>query len=189
MIKSILIAGVGGQGILLAGDIIAQTAMESGYDVKKSEIHGMAQRGGSVVSAVRYGDKVYSPLISKGEADIILAFEKLEALRVLPYLKKSGAYIVNDYEFLPLSVAMDEKKYLDNTIQRLKEVAGSVSVVKGIELAKKTGNIRTINMVLVGALATRLGFPKEKCLSVIEKRVPRKTLSANRTAFLLGFST
>jgi len=189
MTKSILICGVGGQGILLAGDIIAQTAMEAGFDVKKSEVHGMAQRGGSVISGVRFGDRVYSPLIGKDDADIILAFEKLEALRVIEYLKPQGLYIVNDYELPTLKISMGEEEYPKGIIEELKKVASKVILVDGLRLAKQAGNVRAVNVVLLGALAKSLNLPKERWLSVIEQRVPAKTRAINRRAFLLGYSS
>lgn len=186
--KNILICGVGGQGILLASDILAQIALEFGYDVKKSEIHGMAQRGGAVISAIRFGDKVYSPLLGTHKADIILAFEKLEALRNINYLKPNGIYIVNDYEFPPLSVSMGIEKYPKNVIAQLKKTAKEVKLVDGLSLAKQAGNVKAVNMVFLGTLAKELKLPKQKCLKVIKQSVPLKTREVNQKAFLLGFS-
>ncbi|MCK4353212.1 indolepyruvate oxidoreductase subunit beta [candidate division WOR-3 bacterium] len=188
MTKSILICGVGGQGILLASDILALTALKSGFDVKKSEVHGMAQRGGAVTSAVRFGAKVYSPLISENEADIILAFEKLEALRTIKHLKQGGIYIINNYELPPLCVSAGEIEYPTNIIPQLKKVAKEVILVDGLSLARQAGNPRTVNIVLLGALAQKLNFPKEKYFQVIEQRLPEKTWKVNKKAFLLGFS-
>jgi len=187
--KSILICGVGGQGILLAGDIIAQTALETGFDVKKSEVHGMSQRGGSVISGVRFGEKVYSPLIGKGDADIILAFEKLEALRVIEYLRPQGLYIVNDYEFPTLKISMGVEEYPKGIIGELKKAAPKVILVDGLGLAKQAGNVKAANVVLLGALGKSLDLPKKSWFSVIEQRVPPKTRQANKRAFLLGYSS
>jgi indolepyruvate ferredoxin oxidoreductase beta subunit len=189
MVESILICGVGGQGTLLAGDVIARVALQYGLDVKKSEIHGMAQRGGSVISTVRFGKKVYSPIIGWGEADIILAFEKLEALRNLPYLKKNGTCIVNDYEINPMSVASGVQKYPENVIENIKKLVKKVVVIDGESLAINAGSIKTMNVVLLGRLARELEFPKDMWLSVIESRVPEKTIQMNREGFLSGFSS
>ncbi|MDI6840497.1 MAG: indolepyruvate oxidoreductase subunit beta [bacterium] len=186
--KNILICGVGGQGILLASDILAKVALNCGFDVKKSEVHGMAQRGGAVVSAVRFGDKVYSPLVGDKEADIILAFEKLEALRRVNYLKPGGTYIVNDCELPPLLVSMGEEEYPKNIVLQLKKLAKEVVLINGLGLAKQSGNPRTVNIVLLGALAKKFDFPKDKWLQVIKHTVPPKTWAANNKAFLLGFS-
>lgn len=183
----IVICGVGGQGIILASDILSLAAMEEGYDVKKSEVHGMAQRGGSVISNCIFGKKVYSPLIGLGEGDILLAFEKLEALRGLPYLKKDGTMIVNDYEWPPLTVASGDVVYPENTIETLKDKVKKLVSVNGVKIAMDLGNIRTTNVVLLGVLARFLPFKRESWLSVIERRVPGKTLEINKTAFLSGF--
>lgn len=184
----LVICGVGGQGIILASDIISLAAMEEGYDIKKSEVHGMAQRGGSVVSNCIFGKKVYSPLIGPGEGDIVLAFEKLEALRGLLYLKKNGLLIVNDYEWLPSTVASGDDMYPENITQILGEKVKNLVHADCVKVALKLGNIRCTNIVLVGLLAKYLPFSEETWLSVIEKRVPKKTIEINQDAFRKGFS-
>jgi len=147
-----VICGVGGQGIILASDILSLVAMEEGYDVKKSEVHGMAQRGGSVISNCVFGEKVYSPLIGLGEGDILLAFEKLEALRSLPYLKKNGKMIVNDYEWLPITVTSGDATYPEDIIETLKKKVKNLICVDGVKIAAGLGNIRT-SVVQTGELA------------------------------------
>jgi len=188
MTKSILICGVGGQGILLAADILSETALEAGNDVKKSEIHGMAQRGGAVTSAVRFGEKVYSPRIGKGEADILLAFEKLEALRNLASLKQGGVCIVNDYELPPLSVASGNEKYPENIYEIIKKTSEELVVLPAFKLAKELGNSKVVNTILTGALAKKLDFPKDKWLEIIKKNVKPKFLDINLKAFEIGYS-
>ena len=183
--RSVIIAGVGGQGILLASNLLSEAAMEAGYDVKKSEIHGMSQRGGDVTSTVRFGDKVYSPIVGLAGADVVLAFEKLEALRNLPYLKKEGTIIVNDYRIDPLPVASGYMEYPENTIEYLKERVKTI-VLDAKELALKAGNIRTMNVVLLGVLSKSLDIPEDIWLKVIERRVPPKAIEANKIAFRLG---
>lgn len=184
---SIVVCGVGGQGVLTASDIISIIAFKGGYDVKKSEVHGMAQRGGSVISEVRFGEKVYSPLISGGMADYILSFEKLEALRNLPRLKKGGIVICNDYEIEPTSVLMGEKNYPDDIEERIKATGVELTMVNGLELAERAGNLRTVNTVLLGALARKLSFSKELWIEATLERVPEKTYDVNRKAFELGY--
>jgi len=184
---SIVVCGVGGQGVLTASDIISIIAFKGGYDVKKSEVHGMAQRGGSVISEVRFGEKVYSPLISGGMANYILSFEKLEALRNLPRLKKGGIVICNDYEIKPASVLMGEKKYPDDIEERIKATGVELTMVNGLELAERAGNLRTVNTVLLGALARKLSFSKELWIEATMERVPEKTYDVNRKAFELGY--
>jgi indolepyruvate ferredoxin oxidoreductase beta subunit len=183
-----LICGVGGQGILLASDVLAEAAMESGYDVKKSEVHGMAQRGGSVVSHVRYGETVYSPLIGMGGADVILSFEKLEALRSIGYLAPEGVVIVNDLEILPLPCAAGLEEYPSGIVEKLRKLAKKMVLVDGLKLAKASGSPRTANVALLGSLARYLDLPRERWLGVIERRVPERFVEMNRVAFELGYS-
>ncbi len=187
-VRSILICGVGGQGILLASDILAEVALEAGYDVKKSEVHGMAQRGGSVVSHVRYGEKVYSSLIGMGDADVVLSFEKLEALRNINYLCPDGLVILNNLEILPLPCASGLEDYPTGIVEKLKRFARKIEPVDGVKLAKRAGNPRTVNVVLLGRLARHLDLPHEVWLKVIERRIPERMVEMNRTAFELGFS-
>lgn len=184
---SVIVCGVGGQGVLTASDIIAQVGLRAGLDVKKSEVHGMAQRGGSVVSAVRFGEKVYSPLVSRGMGDYILAFEKLEALRQLFQLKKSGHMIVNDYEIKPMPVLIGRTEYPDRIIERIKECIKNVNVLNATNLALQAGNIKATNTVLLGALARILEFDKSLWFDAIKKRFPKKTFDMNKKAFSLGF--
>ena len=182
---TVIVAGVGGQGILLASNLLSEAAMEAGYDVKKSEIHGMSQRGGDVISTVRFGEKVYSPIVGLGEADVILAFERLEAMRNLPYLKKEGMVIVNDYRIDPLPVASGYMEYPEGIIEFLEERVKTIAL-DARDLAEKAGNIRTMNVVLLGVLSKNLDIPEEIWLQVIERRVPPKAIEANKVAFRLG---
>jgi len=184
---NILICGVGGQGILLASDILAEVALEAGYDVKKSEVHGMAQRGGSVVSHVRYGEKVYSPLIRVGDADVILSFEKLEALRSIHYLSPDGLVVLNNIEILPIPCASGLEEYPTGIVEKLRAHARTIEVIDGVKLARKAGSPRTVNVVLLGSLAKHLELRREDWLKVIERKVPRKTVAMNRKAFELGY--
>ena len=183
---NILIIGVGGQGTLLASKIIADVAIALGYDVKVSEIHGMAQRGGSVVSQVRYGENVYSPIISKGEADFILAFEKLEAARWLDYLKPEGLIIINDERVDPLPVLSGAVEYPENIINQIKEIAANTIVVNAGDIARKAGNIKTANVVLVGVLSQAIKLPEAEMIDAIKKSVPAKALEHNLQAFKAG---
>lgn len=185
---NILICGVGGQGILLASDILAEAALVAGYDVKKSEVHGMAQRGGSVVSHVRFGEKVYSPLIGIGDADVILSFEKLEALRSIHYLSPDGLVVLNDVEILPMPCASGLVEYPTGIVEKLKGFAKKIELVDGLKLAKMAGSPKTVNVVLLGSLARHLDLLREDWLKIIERKVPEKTVQMNRTAFELGFS-
>jgi indolepyruvate ferredoxin oxidoreductase beta subunit len=183
---NILLAGVGGQGIILAGEIISEVAMASGYDVKKSEVHGMAQRGGAVSSHVRFGEKIYSPLIETGTADIILAFEKLESLRHIQYLKKDGIVIVNDQQIEPLPVSAGLDKHPDNIWDMLREKAKFVYIVDGLGIAKKLNNPRTINIAMIGALSKHLDIEESVWKDVIKNLVPKGTEELNLSAFDMG---
>ena len=186
MTKNIMIVGVGGQGTLLASRILGNTAIEKGYDVKVSEVHGMSQRGGSVVTYVKYGEKVNSPIIDKGEADIILAFERLEAIRALPYLKKGGTIVVNDREILPMPVITGATTYPNGIIDELKKVANVVSL-DALSLSVEAGSPKAVNVVLIGVLAKSLEIDKETIVNVIKKTVPEKFLQLNLKAFELGY--
>ncbi|NLK21086.1 MAG: indolepyruvate oxidoreductase subunit beta [Epulopiscium sp.] len=185
--RNILIVGVGGQGTLLTSRIIGDVAINKGYDVKMSEVHGMAQRGGSVVTHVKYGNEVYSPLVEEGCADILLAFEKLEALRWIHYLKEDGIAIVNEQEINPMPVITGAAKYPDNTIERIKEACKDTYVVDALKIAKELGNMRVLNTVLLGMLAKHLGLPEEEWNAAIERTVPPKTIEINKKAFLTGY--
>ncbi len=184
--KNIIISGVGGQGIILASELLALVAMEEGYDVKKSEVHGMSQRGGSVVSHIRIGEKIYSPLIEEGTADAILAFEKAEALRWIHYLHpEHGVVIANDLEIVPTVVAIGLDTYPENIDETIASIASQSFIVDGLKYAREAGNERTVNVVLLGVLSSFLPFSEETWLSVIEKRVPR-AIEENKKAFKLG---
>jgi len=187
-VTNILIVGVGGQGTILASRILSQLAREEGYDVKVSEIHGMAQRGGSVVTQVRMGQKVYSPLIAEGQADIILSFERLEALRWMHYLKKGGTMIINDQAIEPVPVIMGLQEYPDNIIERIRKKIPDTVAVDALSLARKCGNDKAANVVLMGLLARKMGFAKEKCLRALEEKVPPKFLELNKKAFEEGWN-
>lgn len=185
--KSVMIVGVGGQGTLLASRILGNVVIEEGYDVKVSEVHGMAQRGGSVVTYVKYGEKVYSPIISEGEADIILSFEELEAYRYLPYLKKGGTLIVNAQEIDPMPVITGAAKYPEEIVQKLKNKADGVIAVDALALANEAGNSKAVNVVLLGVLAKSSDIVEEKWLEAVKKTVPPKFLDVNLKAFALGY--
>jgi len=185
-ITNIVVAGVGGQGVLLTSDIIAKTALKEGWDVKKSEVHGMAQRGGSVISEVRFGEKIYSPLIKKGKADYLLTLEKLEALRYIDYLKQDGILIVNDLEISPMGVSLGKEKYPENIYEVLQDKTSHLLRVKALDLAEKAGNVRTMNLVLLGMLSRFLSFKKVSWEKTIENEVPRGTFPVNMRAFQLG---
>lgn len=187
-IHNILLTGVGGQGILAASQILAETALGSGYDVKKAEVHGMAQRGGSVVSHVRFGKEVFSPLISKGEADFIVSFEPLEALRYLDYLRPGGIVILNNRRILPQSVRVGDAEYPDDIVERCRSVAAQVIVVEAEEIAESLGDRRVTNVLLLGILSKFVDLPTTCWVDAIRKRLPEKSLSANRKAFDRGRS-
>ncbi|MFA5182684.1 MAG: indolepyruvate oxidoreductase subunit beta [Syntrophales bacterium] len=185
-VKSILMAGVGGQGILRASDILCLVMMESGMDVKKSEVHGMAQRGGCVTSHVRYGRKVYSPIERKGNVDILLAFEKLESLRYLDYLKPDSRIIVNELELYPPAVNLGDMTYPENAIDLVKESFETVKVVKAHEIARKAGNLRAENTALLGVLSQWLDLEVTMWEKIIWEVFPKKVVDANLKAFHLG---
>ena len=185
--KNIMIVGVGGQGTLLTSRVLGGITIESGYDVKLSEVHGMSQRGGSVVTYVKYGDKVYSPIIGKGEADIILAFEMLEAYRAMPYLKKGGVMIANTQCIDPMPVITGAAKYPENIKDKLSEKIKLVSV-DALKLAQEAGNIKAVNVALIGVMAKNTDISYDKWIETIKKTVPEKFLKANLKAFDLGYN-
>ena len=186
MTKNIMIVGVGGQGTLLASRIIGNLVIGEGYDVKVSEVHGMSQRGGSVVTYVKYGDKVHSPIIDKGEADVILAFELLEAYRALPYLKEGGRIIVNDQRIDPMPVITGNASYPKDIAKKLQDVC-EVTVVDALSLATRAGNLKAVNVALIGVLAKTSEIPYEAWIRALEATVPERFLDANRKAFDLGY--
>ena len=183
----IVICGVGGQGIILASNVLCHTAFLEGYDVKKSEVHGMAQRGGSVITHVRIGDKVYSPLIEQENSDILLAFEKLEAMRYIHYLKKNGTAIVNDRKIPPMSVLTGAASYPENIETKLKR-HGKIYYVDAEKAALKLGNIRTVNIILLGVLSHLLWFKNKSWKVAITKNVKKKFVDLNIAAFHRGAS-
>lgn len=183
---NILLCGVGGQGILLASEVLSSVLLKAGYDVKQSEVHGMAQRGGSVVSHIRYGGKVYSPLIEPGTADITVSFELLEALRYLPFYRRGGTVIVNTQKILPSPVASGMATYPDDVIGQLAALGLSVHPVNAFEIAVAAGEKRAANMVLLGSLSAFLPVKEELFLETVEGRVPEKLRKANLEAFRRG---
>ena len=187
MTKNIMIVGVGGQGTLLASRILGNTVINQGYDVKVSEVHGMSQRGGSVVTYVKYGDRVYSPIIDEGEADIILAFEMLEAYRALPYLKKGGQIIANNQNIDPMPVIIGAKEYPKDIEKKISEKA-NIKTVDALSLAKEAGNIKAVNVVLIGVMAKNTDIPYESWVETIKTTVPPKFLDVNLKAFELGYN-
>jgi len=186
---SILFCGVGGQGILLASEITSFALIKAGLDVKKSEVHGMAQRGGSVVAHLRYGEKVYSPLIEPGTADIEVAFEMLESIRYLPYLQKKSRVIVNTQKILPAPVSTGLERYPEDLLDQLRQKGLDVFPVDAFAIARSAGETKAVNMVLVGALSVFLPVGEDIFLKVIGERVPERFLTANREAFLKGIDT
>ena len=183
---NILFSGVGGQGILLASELTAYAQLEAGFDVKKSEVHGMAQRGGSVVAHLRYGEKVYSPLIEPGTADIQVAFEELEAARYLPYLHRDSAVVVNTQRILPPSVATGKATYPENILDELKSRGINVVSVDAFGVAKEIGELRTANVVMVGAMSNFLAVSPQIFLDVIDQRVKEQFREVNKKAFTAG---
>lgn len=185
--KNILIVGVGGQGTLLASKLMGKYFTEKGYDVKVSEVHGMSQRGGSVVTYVRYGDRVFSSVIEKGEADIILSFEQLESARWLPYLKKGGVLITGTQKIDPMPVIMGKAKYPDSIIEKLSKNDIKVIAVDALGLSLKAGSAKSANVVLLGAAVHFLGIDRESFEKIVESSVPPKTVQANLKAFGYGY--
>ena len=189
MIRNIMIVGVGGQGSLLASRIVGHAAMEKGYDVKVSEVHGMSQRGGSVVTYVRYGDeKVSSPVIGKGEADIILSFELLEAARHVSCLKKDGVLITNTQKINPMPVISGAASYPEDIEAKLKATGADVAAVDALSLAAQSGSEKAVNVVLIGVMTRKCGFDKDEIRKCIESCVPQKLLEINLKAFELGYN-
>ncbi|HMN03718.1 MULTISPECIES: indolepyruvate oxidoreductase subunit beta [Geobacter] len=185
-ITNILLVGVGGQGILLASEILSEAFMLAGFDVKKSEIHGMSQRGGSVVSHVRYGKEVHSPIVPEGEGDILFGFELMETYRYLPLLRKGGTVVANDLRISPPSVLLGQASYPDDLPDRIRTLFPDFLLVDGQHLAAEAGNVRAANTVLLGAVAKRLDIPDECWHKALERMVPPKALDVNRKAFQLG---
>ncbi|MCM2357255.1 MAG: indolepyruvate oxidoreductase subunit beta [Geobacteraceae bacterium] len=185
-VKNILLVGVGGQGILLASEVLAETFMLAGFDVKKSEIHGMSQRGGSVVSHVRYGREVFSPIVPEGEGDILFGFEMLETCRYLPLLKEGASVIANDLCIPPPAVLSGQEEYPRGLAQQIGTRFPDFLLVDGLGLATAAGNPRAANTVLLGAVSKRLDIPEEYWLRALVKMVPARAFEVNRRAFLAG---
>ena len=183
---NIMVVGVGGQGTLLTSRIIGKMALESGYDVKLSEVHGMAQRGGSVVTYVRFGNHVDEPTVEEGQADMLLAFERLEALRYAHYLKKDGVLIVNDCKINPMTVTIGAAEYPENILENLKK-EHTVYAINANEIAEKLGNSKIVNSVVLGLAAKHMGFDKTRWLEVLAAVVPPKTIQLNTLAFEAGY--
>ncbi|MBE6036899.1 MAG: indolepyruvate oxidoreductase subunit beta [Clostridiales bacterium] len=187
-VKNILLVGVGGQGTILASKILSQGLIQAGYDVKMSEIHGMSQRGGNVSTQIRYGEKVYSPIIGEGEADVIVAFEKMEALRWISYLRKGGKMVVNDYEIPSMPIIMGVAKYPEGIIEDLTSKA-DVSVLQAGKMAIERGNSKTMNLILLGALVKAMGLadhPEIDWEQVIRSNLKPEYAEINVLAFRLG---
>lgn len=187
MTKNIMIVGVGGQGSLLASKLLGHVLVSQGYDVKVSEVHGMSQRGGSVVTYVRFGEKVYSPIIDKGQADVIISFEKLEAARYMEYLKKDGKIVVSNQEIEPMLVITGAAVYPENLIEKMKAAGADVDDMDALSLAKQAGSIKAVNIVLMGRVSKY--FPEiseESWLTSLEACVPAKFVEMNKKAFALG---
>ena len=181
-----MVVGVGGQGTLLTSRIIGKVALEAGYDVKLSEVHGMAQRGGSVVTFVRYGEKVYEPVVEEGCVDVLISFERLEAQRYAHFLKKDGIIIVNDCKIEPMTVVIGAKTYPEGRIEKL-SAKYTVYTIDAGELAKEIGNSKVLNTIVLGLAAKHIGFSEEEWINVVTATVPPKTIDVNTKAFKLGY--
>ena len=185
-ITNVILTGVGGQGILLASETLSQAAVQAGYDLKRSEIHGMSQRGGSVNSHIRFGDKIYSPLVMKGDCDLLLAFEKLESLRMADFVKPDGTIVANTQKINPSTVTSGAAAYPENIEDILNSHFKSVLFIDALNLAKEAGNLRTANIALLGVAAKTLDIGIEIWENAIAQRVPEKAIEVNLKAFHLG---
>jgi len=185
-ITNIVLSGVGGQGILLASGVISHTAMASGYDVKANEVHGMAQRGGSVIAQIRFGERVFSPLVKRGAADFLLALEKAEAIRYADYLRDDGIAIINMQRIIPVTVSSGLGNYPENIDDALSKRFPDAELLDCVAIAREIGNVRVANVVLIGMLSKHLPFDVETWKSVISEYVPNKALAANMIAFNTG---
>lgn len=184
--KNIMIVGVGGQGTLLASKLLGSMLITKGYDVKVSEVHGMSQRGGSVVTYVRYGEHVHSPIIDEGEADFVLSFELLEAARFIKYLKEDGILLTNTQKINPMPVITGVAEYPENLVEKIKTLGIETVAFDALSLAEKAGSAKAVNIVLLGKLSKYFDFSEEEWMTAIEKSVPEKFLEMNKKAFLLG---
>lgn len=187
-VKSVMIVGVGGQGTLLASRVLGSAMLSQGVDVKVSEVHGMSQRGGSVVTYVRYGDKVYSPIIAQGEADVLLAFEALEAARYLPWLKPEGTVVVNTQQMDPMPVVTGVAEYPKDILGKVREQGVKVVALDALGMAEEAGSSKAVNVVLIGAMAKKLDLPKKVWIDTIKETVPSKFIDMNLKAFELGYN-
>ena len=186
--KNIMIVGVGGQGSLLASKLLGRLLVDEGYDVKVSEVHGMSQRGGSVVTYVRYGEKVYSPIIEEGEADFIVSFEKIEAARWLSCLKKDGKIIVNTQQIDPMPVIIGAAQYPADVLDTITEKGAFVDALDALSLAEEAGSAKAVNIVLMARLAKYFDISYDKWIEAIEKSVAPKFVELNKKAFELGYN-
>lgn len=186
--KSILLAGVGGQGTILMSKALTAGLVSAGYDVKMSEVHGMAQRGGSVSTQVRYGEKVYSPIIGRGEADVLVAFEKMEAVRYAEFLKPSGAAVINDIEIMPLPVATGAAEYPQGAVEAMRKAFSQVLVIPASAIAEKLGNPKCMNIVLLGALVRAFRMEAIDWKAALTETIPPKALGMNLAAFDAGYA-
>ena len=184
--KNVMIVGVGGQGSLLASKLLGRLLLSKGYDIKVSEVHGMSQRGGSVVTYVRYGDKVYSPVIDKGEADFIVSFELLEAARWTEFLKPGGKIIVNTQKINPMPVIIGAAQYPENLLEKMQSAGLDVDALDALSLAEQAGSAKAVNIVLMGHLSRYFDFTEEEWLEALEQSVAPKFLEMNKAAFSLG---
>ena len=184
--KNIMIVGVGGQGTLLASKLLGRLLLTKGYDVKVSEVHGMSQRGGSVVTYVRYGEKVYSPVVDKGEADFIISFEMLEAARWVEYLKKGGTIVTNTQQINPMPVITGAAEYPENLSTKIADMGINIEAFDALSLAEEAGTSKAVNLVLLGRISKYFDFTDEEWMDAIEKSVPAKFLELNKKAFSLG---
>ena len=185
-VKNIMIVGVGGQGSLLASKLLGHLFLSQGYDVKVSEVHGMSQRGGSVVTYVRFGDKVYSPVIDEGEADFIVSFELLEAARWLPCLKSDGRIVTNTQQIDPMPVITGAASYPENLVEKLRAAGAQVDALPCLELSEQAGSVKAVNIVLLGRLSHYFDLPMDAWMRSLEANVPAKFLEMNKKAFMLG---
>ena len=186
--KNVMIVGVGGQGSLLASKLLGRLLLNKGYDIKVSEVHGMSQRGGSVVTYVRFGDKVYSPVIDKGQADYIVSFELLEAARWTEYLKPGGKIITNTQQINPMPVIIGAAEYPENLVQKMLDAGIDVDAFDALSLAEQAGSSKAVNLVLMGRLSKYFDISAEEWLAAIEASVPAKFLEMNKKAFSLGLN-
>jgi indolepyruvate ferredoxin oxidoreductase beta subunit len=186
--KSIMIVGVGGQGSLLASKLLGRLLVDEGYDVKVSEVHGMSQRGGSVVTYVRFGDKVYSPIIDTGEADLIVSFEKIEAARWLSNLKPDGVIVVNTQQIDPMPVIIGNAQYPSGVLEEMAQAGAKIDAIDALSLAEEAGSSKAANIVLMARVAKYFDIPYEKWLGALEKTVAPKFLELNQKAFQLGYN-